>query len=436
MGEAAKIIEFDHSTGENTCRYINAQKAEKIQKKNKRKSNIGIKTVSAFKDPADAKKISDWLEKNKRPLHKLLFDLELALGRRCGDILDSRWSAFFYPNGKYREFWIPPVRTASETGHEIAGEQKTGKYIEIPIGEYIKYSIEKYCEITGCDPSENDYSNSIAIQYTGNYKGKELTYSGFLKPLKQASKECGMSYNVGTHSMRKTFGKNIIETSPDDPLAKSVVQDLFGHSSEKVTGRYIGIDREKRNGAVGRVDEKLCSTMIEGKEYRTPEQKYVISLKTSDLRQIIQLAYNEGLNAQNGENLNEHLDRGNLIADSNKDGVVTVKELGENINSNIDIVSEHHKAPKQTPGYCSAGNQNTAIYANRATIKAGTVKITAKANGVKAVCKITVKKPSVKLNKKKITLYTSGTKTAQLKATVNGPSKKVTWKSSNKKQLL
>lgn len=42
-------------------------------------------------------------------------------------------------------------------------------------------------------------------------------------------------------------------------------------------------------------------------------------------------------------------------------------------------------------------------------------------------------KASIKLNRSSATLYTAGTKTIQLKATVTGPSKKVTWKSSNKK---
>lgn len=51
-------------------------------------------------------------------------------------------------------------------------------------------------------------------------------------------------------------------------------------------------------------------------------------------------------------------------------------------------------------------------------------------NGTK---KIRAEKPSIKLNKSKATLYTTGSKTIVLKATVTGPSNKVKWKSSNKK---
>lgn len=63
--------------------------------------------------------------------------------------------------------------------------------------------------------------------------------------------------------------------------------------------------------------------------------------------------------------------------------------------------------------------------------KAGTSVITAKAGTIKATCKITVKNPSIKLNKSTASI-TKGA-SLQLKATVYGPSKKVTWTTSNKK---
>ncbi|MGN0293743.1 MAG: Ig-like domain-containing protein [Lachnospiraceae bacterium] len=65
--------------------------------------------------------------------------------------------------------------------------------------------------------------------------------------------------------------------------------------------------------------------------------------------------------------------------------------------------------------------------------KAGTVTITAKAGGKTAKCKVTVKEPSIKLNKTSVTIYTSGTTSVQLKATVKGASSKVAWASSDKK---
>ena len=62
---------------------------------------------------------------------------------------------------------------------------------------------------------------------------------------------------------------------------------------------------------------------------------------------------------------------------------------------------------------------------------AGTCTITAAVDGVEATCSVTVKKPTIKLNKSSLSLDVK--KTATLKATVDGPSKTVTWKSSDTK---
>lgn len=61
--------------------------------------------------------------------------------------------------------------------------------------------------------------------------------------------------------------------------------------------------------------------------------------------------------------------------------------------------------------------------------KAGTVTVTASANGVSATCKVTVKKPSLTLKGKK-TVYVKNPVTFSAKVT---PKAKITWKSSNKK---
>ena len=64
---------------------------------------------------------------------------------------------------------------------------------------------------------------------------------------------------------------------------------------------------------------------------------------------------------------------------------------------------------------------------------AGTVTITATANGISQSVNVKVVNPSVVLATTKATLYTSGTKTLNLNAKVYGVNKNVTYKSSNKK---
>lgn len=68
--------------------------------------------------------------------------------------------------------------------------------------------------------------------------------------------------------------------------------------------------------------------------------------------------------------------------------------------------------------------------------RAGTVTITATAGGKTAKCKVTVKEPSIRLNKTSAVIYTSGTTSVQLKAAVKGAGSKVTWTSSDKKTVV
>ncbi|MCI7302201.1 MAG: Ig-like domain-containing protein [Clostridiales Family XIII bacterium] len=63
--------------------------------------------------------------------------------------------------------------------------------------------------------------------------------------------------------------------------------------------------------------------------------------------------------------------------------------------------------------------------------KAGKTVITAKIGNKKYKCKITVKNPTVNLNKTKVTAKTGAS--IKLKATTNGKSKRIKWKSSNSK---
>lgn len=66
-------------------------------------------------------------------------------------------------------------------------------------------------------------------------------------------------------------------------------------------------------------------------------------------------------------------------------------------------------------------------------IGAGSVVISVKGGGRSSKCMVTVRTPSVKLNKTKLELLLGKNKSYRLKATVSGPSKSVVWTSSNKR---
>ena len=96
---------------------------------------------------------------------------------------------------------------------------------------------------------------------------------------------------------------------------------------------------------------------------------------------------------------------------------------------NFDVVGRS-KSVKWT-----TSNKNIATVSNGKITakKAGEVTITAKANGISDSVTVTVAvyNPTIKLNQSEYTLYTKKGNTYTLKATIDGPSKKVTYTSSN-----
>ena len=58
--------------------------------------------------------------------------------------------------------------------------------------------------------------------------------------IKAAADKCGLK-NVGTHTLRKTFGYHHYKQYKD----VAILQQIFNHSSPSVTLRYIGINEEE-----------------------------------------------------------------------------------------------------------------------------------------------------------------------------------------------
>ncbi|MCJ8108801.1 tyrosine-type recombinase/integrase [Staphylococcus aureus] len=86
------------------------------------------------------------------------------------------------------------------------------------------------------------------------FKSNKLDSEAQIKPisrvqayriLNHSAKSIGLS-EIGTHSMRKTFGYHYYKKTKDVAL----LMDLFNHSSQVVTLRYVGISQEVINSSI------------------------------------------------------------------------------------------------------------------------------------------------------------------------------------------
>ena len=112
-------------------------------------------------------------------------------------------------------------------------ERKTGKQKRLPVNESLKNALTGYLiEHPNC-------GRSTPLFFT--QKSGSLSRSQAWRILKSAGKAVGLQ-NIGTHSLRKTFGYHVYRNSGGDI---GLLQKLLNHSSVKNTLRYIGIDREE-----------------------------------------------------------------------------------------------------------------------------------------------------------------------------------------------
>ena len=72
------------------------------------------------------------------------------------------------------------------------------------------------------------------------YFYKRLDRSQVYRFINRACKNLGIEANVGTHTMRKTFGYHHYKQYKD----VVILQKIFNHSSQSITLRYIGIEQD------------------------------------------------------------------------------------------------------------------------------------------------------------------------------------------------
>ncbi|WP_342570372.1 tyrosine-type recombinase/integrase [Paenibacillus sp. FSL R5-0749] len=179
-----------------------------------------MKFVQPIRDPVKLKTIKINLkEKNER--NYILFQVGTNTGFRISDIL--------------------PLRVRDVKGsHILVYESKTGKEKKVLIRKSLRRDLDAY--IAGkmdweyLFPSRNRTSTSDQ---------KPITRSMAYKIIRDAAVEVGLT-EIGTHSMRKTFGHKFYNEKKDIAL----LMDLFNHTEEKVTLRYIGILQDTLDDAL------------------------------------------------------------------------------------------------------------------------------------------------------------------------------------------
>ena len=109
-------------------------------------------------------------------------------------------------------------------------EKKTGKYKKFPINSKLKPMIENF----------TNGRNDDEPLFLTVFKNRLFRVAAY-EIIKKACKKANIEANVGTHTMRKTFGYHHYKKFKDVAL----LQKIFNHSNPAVTMKYIGIEQEQ-----------------------------------------------------------------------------------------------------------------------------------------------------------------------------------------------
>lgn len=174
--------------------------------------------VKPIKDPDLLTDICDYLyQTNKR--NYILFLTGIYTGGRVSDILKLR------------------VKDVKDKDYMVFKEQKTGKVTRIDFHPKLKNAYAEYC-------SDKAYIEYLLKSQKG--RNKPIDRSTAYMILKQTAEQFGLE-NIGTHTMRKTFGYHLYKQNNNNV---ALVMKALNHYREADTLRYIGIEFESVNKAI------------------------------------------------------------------------------------------------------------------------------------------------------------------------------------------
>ncbi|NJP39372.1 site-specific integrase [Alkalicoccus luteus] len=147
-----------------------------------------------------------------------LFVLGINTGLRVSDLLQLK------------------VEDVKDRTHINIKEKKTGKQKKFKLNKSAIEAIKDYTETLDDD----------RYLFAG-FKNKEKAISRVqaYRILNEVAKEAGLK-EIGTHTMRKTFGYHFYQKTKDVAL----LQTIFNHSAPSVTLKYIGVNQDMMDAAM------------------------------------------------------------------------------------------------------------------------------------------------------------------------------------------
>ncbi|MDF2563700.1 MAG: xerC 5 [Massilibacillus sp.] len=179
-----------------------------------------VATANAIKDINKLNDMKDWLLKHNERDY-LLFVLGINSGLRITDLL---------------KLTVEDVKD----GSVIIREQKTHKTKQFALSDTCIRAINQYLENTGIK------TGTLFPSASCRTRGKPITREYAWSIFKKAANYVGITENIGTHSMRKSFAYWALRNGVDIAF----IMEALNHSDLVHTKRYIGITADELNNVL------------------------------------------------------------------------------------------------------------------------------------------------------------------------------------------
>lgn len=173
--------------------------------------------VQPIRDREKLEELKEELKK-KGTRDYMLFYTGLTTGIRVSDVVKLNVDDVREPNGVMKL-------------HITIVEKKTKKVKRFPLCNGLRVEMEKYIK----NMKQGEY-----LFKSRNGNNKPITTTQAYRIITRAGEKLGLK-EIGTHTMRKTFGYFHYKQFKDE----AVLQTIYNHSSASITLKYIGINQDE-----------------------------------------------------------------------------------------------------------------------------------------------------------------------------------------------
>lgn len=160
--------------------------------------------------------------------NKMLFLVGINLSLRISDLVTLKWNFFLKDDMTFRDFYkIQPKKT-----------KRTGKFVTLYFNEVVKKSIMDYVE-------QYPIEDMDGFVFKSREGDGAIAEKSVWRIIVDVAAKAGIEHNVGTHSLRKTFGYHVWHNAEDKEKALVMLMVIFNHSSVATTKKYIGVMSEE-----------------------------------------------------------------------------------------------------------------------------------------------------------------------------------------------